>query len=304
MSEENIKLFLTRFKSDISRRKHGDNLQKLTRYLQGRNKDFKEATFEDILQWLQEIDKENMLIITKERYRRIAFQYFRFLKVRLHAREDIPVPEKEEFQFTEKDRTNDVIKIPLDLDSANRVLGYFKFTNMGLYTACRILKETGMRVGELVNIKKAGISIEERRIYTTGKRGISRYFFPSPFKPELGSWLTYQEQVNLDAEYLFPPLYRRGALHVHDQWIRANLEKAGKTLGLSCSVNPHAWRDLLNTCRADKFKLVKERDALLSILLCQEPQGVNASHYLKMYSWKNPGTWQSHRDLYDQLYPY
>lgn len=300
----NIDLFLTRFKSEISKRKHGDNIRKLDAFLTGKGKTFMLATFQDVLEWLQGIDRENILVVTKERYRRIAFQYFTFLKKRLKIRDDVPVPEKEEFQFTEKDRTNDVIKIPLDLASANKVLDYFKFTDIQLYTGTRTLKETGMRIGELVNIKKSGVSIEDRRIYTTGKRGISRYFFPVSFKSDLDRWLVYQEQVNPESEYLFPPMYKRRNAHIHDHYFRNNLDRAREILGLTCATNPHAWRDLINTCRADKFKLQKDRDALLSILLCQEPQGVNASHYLKMYSWKNPGTWQAHRDLYDQLYPY
>jgi site-specific recombinase XerD len=299
-----MELFLTRFKSDISRRKHGDNLVKLEAFLGTRGKDFATAAYEDVLAWLQGIDKENVLEITKERYRRIAYQYFRFLKVRQKLRDDIPVPEREEFQFKEKDRTADPIAMPLDLGSADRILAHFKFTSIILYTGTRILKEAGMRIGELVNIKKSGLDIAERRIYTAGKRGLSRYFIPASFQDELGRFVSYQDQVNPDQAYLFPPLYKRGGEHVHDQFFRANLEKAAALLGITCSVNPHAWRDLINSCRADKFKLQKDRDALLSALLCQEPQGVNAAHYLKMYSWKNPATWKAHRDLYDQLYPY
>jgi len=301
---DDITLFLTRFKSETSRRKHGDNVRKLKTFLEGRGKTFDTASFEDVLAWLQGIDKENVLEITKERYRRIAAQYFKFMKVRLKRRADIPVPEKEEFQFAEKDRRDEVIKIPLDLVSALRILDHFKYNSLILYIGTRLLFETGMRVGELVNIRKDGISIEGRRIYTKGKRGLARYFFPAKFKPDLARFIAYQQLTNPDSAYLFPPLFKRTGEHAHDHFFRKNLEKAGEQLGIPCSVNPHAWRDLINGQRADRFKLQKDRDALLSILLCQEPQGVNASHYLKMYSWKNPATEVAHRELYDQLYPF
>lgn len=306
MMMEHVDDFITmRFKSDISRRKHKDVLMKLWAFLQARQKDFITAGYIDIVNWLQQIDTANILVITKERYRRIAKQFFRHLKVRLHLRADIPVPELDEFRFTEKDRRGDVLKQPLTKEAALRILEFFRATAMDLYIGTRVLFETGMRVGELVHIKRADVDLETRRIYTTGKKGLVRYYVPPSFLSELKAWMKYQDQVNPDKEYLFPPLYDRGSKHANEAYFRNNLARAGGVLALECSTNPHAFRGLINDERARTYMLERDRDALLSILLCQVPASTNAKHYLmKMYDWKNPHTWEAHRALYDRLYPW
>lgn len=299
-----IDTFMTRFKSPRNQRGYMGELQA---FLDQRNVPLLHATWNDILAFLQSVDERNILVQTKERRRRICYQFYKFVKVRVKARDDIPVPDQDEYQFTEKDRTGEVPAVPLDAATARRVLDYMHHADLVLYTGTRALFETGMRVLELVNIERPNVDLGKRMIVTRGKTGWVRYFFPPSFAIELETFITYQEQVHgRENVFLFPNVLRASnkRSNVTTKFFRSNLQAIAGKLNITRAVHPHAWRDLINTARADKFKLHGERDSLLAILLCQVPAGVNARHYLKKYDWKNPATWEAHRDLYDELYPW
>lgn len=301
--QELIDTFMTRFKAPRNQQRQLSSLQT---FLQERKVGMVKATYSDLLAFLQTVDGRNVLIDTKEAYRRVCFQFYRFLKVRMKLREDNPVPEVEEYKFTEKDRTGEKPKIPLDEVSARRILEYLHHADLMLYVGVCILFYTGMRILELVNIEKKNLDLEKRMIVSRGKTGFARYFIPRDFKPDFITFYNYQEQINPDNPYLFPNMLRTRSKHMNatTKFFRSNLALVKEKLGIACSTHPHAWRDLINSSRADKFKLARDRDSLLSILLCQRPIGVNAQHYLKKYDWKNPSTWEAHRDLYDELYPW
>ena len=66
-------------------------------------------------------------------------------------------------------------------------------------------------------------------------------------------------------------------------------------LGLGCKMNPHAFRDLINSERFDTAMKEKYRFLLLN----QTPPNINVKHYLKKYKMR-----KKLLAKYDEFFPF
>ncbi|MFW9972932.1 MAG: hypothetical protein ACFFDF_22290 [Candidatus Odinarchaeota archaeon] len=73
------------------------------------------------------------------------------------------------------------------------------------------------------------------------------------------------------------------------------MRKVKEKLGLKCKMNPHAFRDLINSERFDTS--IKEKYRFL--LLNQPPHNVYVKHYLKKYNLR-----KELQKKYDEFFPF
>jgi len=99
-----------------------------------------------------------------------------------------------------------------------------------------LLFTTGLRVSELVSMRKDDIDLEKRSIRVRGKGGKERVvYFPETLVPLLKA---YVEGLPEDAEYLFPSAGR----HMHYTTVERIVRKAAESAGLKKKVTPHVLR--------------------------------------------------------------
>ncbi len=101
------------------------------------------------------------------------------------------------------------------------------------------------------------------------------YFFPKFFVPYLREWIQELKLEKPNTTYLFE--YKGNSLN--PKTIREHLREIKKQHGFTCKMNPHAFRDLINSERFD----TKMKEKYRFLLLNQTPTNINTKHYLKKY---------------------
>jgi len=99
-----------------------------------------------------------------------------------------------------------------------------------------LLFATGLRVSELVSLRKDDVDLEKRSIRVRGKGGKERVvYFPEALVP---LFKAYMEGLPESAEYLFPSVEG----HMHYTTVERIVKKAAASAGLKKKVTPHMLR--------------------------------------------------------------
>ena len=99
-----------------------------------------------------------------------------------------------------------------------------------------LLFTTGLRVSELVSLRKDDVDLEKRSIRVRGKGGKERVvYFPEALVPLLKE---YMERLPGDSEYLFPSAEG----HMHYTTVERIMKRAAVSAGLKKKVTPHVLR--------------------------------------------------------------
>jgi len=268
-----------------------------------RNTTVIDADFEDIKAFFKKIDARDLARSTKNKWRHVLNSYYEFvkeIKEKMEKTEFInPVPSINLFDFNERKLSLDDLEKEEDLltyQIAERILNYLYFTKRRVFIAVCLLLYSGARISEVCRVELRHLDFNERFFFTRvkSKKKLKRYgiyFFPKFFVPYLQDWINTLLMEVPDAVYLFE--YHRRSLN--PKTIREHLRRTKNELGLTCKMNPHAFRDLINTERFDTPLAEKYRFLLLN----QTPPNVNVMSYLKKY--------KKRKELlkkYDQFFPF
>jgi integrase len=214
------------------------------------------------------------------------------------------VPSKNSFKFSKKSKLDeDFDEKYLTYKTIIRVLRfYYRNHNYKMFILVALMTYTGLRISELVTIHIKDIDLENRKIISGrvkrfSKRGITLSFIPGFFVNYLREYMK-----TVTGDFLFPAEGAKNKLKTQYPFIaistiEARLKKLSIILKLEEPINPHAFREAINSEREAKFRDIPDRH--LAILINQKPPTVNSQNYLKRL--KN---WEKIRDLYDQYFPY
>jgi len=191
---------------------------------------------------------------------------------------------QEKNKIKESNSNKDVIAEKYEIE---QILQYLKFTKHHYYLMIRILVETGMRIGELVDIEYENVDTEKRRIVTVGKSGRKPYYTSKDLANELEYYIKHG---NFPLKYLF---YSRKLRQYDDDSIRVELHNTVKRLEIKKNITPHTFRRTINTLRYKMGCPDKE----LKILLNHKITDVNFSSYTKL-------KYEEYIRLYDKWFPY
>lgn len=279
------------------------------RFLEWRyNKSPLQANTEDIIFFFEHyIEPRNIQRIAKLKWRNILNAYYNYVEEYKTKIEQVafinPVPSLNLFDFTEREITIDELEREEDvLDDYTivyRVLNYLYFTNKRLFIIVSLLLYTGARISEICRINLGHIDYNERFFFierVKSKKNTSRwgvYFFPEFFIGFLKEWVAEIILEDPKTSSLFPSL--RGKQHLSTKTPRKQLRELKNELGLKCKVNPHAFRNFINTLRFENNLNIKYR----SLLLNQTPQNVNVKNYLKKYNLR-----KNLQKIYDKTFPF
>lgn len=99
-----------------------------------------------------------------------------------------------------------------------------------------LLYTTGLRVSELVSLKRDDVDLEKRVIRVRGKGGKERIvFFPESLANLLGNYLS---SLDDGSEYLFPS----SSGHIHYTTVERIIRRAAEAAGIKKRVSPHVLR--------------------------------------------------------------
>lgn len=122
-----------------------------------------------------------------------------------------------------------------------------------------ILSSTGMRVGELVRLKRSDINFHERECVVTGKGNKSRtVYFDARTKLHLQQYLNIREDTNPSLFVSIRAPYKTLTIGA----VESRLRHLGKITGLR-RVHPHKFRRTLATVAIDKGMPIEQVQLLL-----------------------------------------
>lgn len=251
----------------------------------------------------EDINQRNIMRESKSKWRNFLNSYYNYVKEIKEKLEGVPfinpIPsinlvdfEEKEISIEDLEQQEEVLSYPI----AEKILTYLFFTRKRLFVIVSLLLYSGARISEIMHLEIENIDFEERYFYTKikSKKSLNRwglYFFPEFFVPHLRTWIEDIKQQYNNPRYLF----QYGQSHLTDKSPRMHLRNVKNILGLNCKMNPHAFRDLINTARFEKGLNTKFR----SLLLNQLPKNVNVKHYLKKYRKR-----EELLKIYDQTFPF
>ncbi|MFX0132072.1 MAG: tyrosine-type recombinase/integrase [Candidatus Hodarchaeota archaeon] len=173
---------------------------------------------------------------------------------------------------------------------------YYVIENPKVFIIMSLILYSGARVSEICHIELKNVDLENRWVITQVKsrkseKRVGIYFFPEFFVKELKTYI-----IRLKTEYQKPKyLFQQGESFYRMGLVRHHLRRTKEALGLKCNINPHAFRDFINTLR---IEMRIPRD-IRKMLLNQKVSDVNIQHYAKKF--KN----RLHlRELYDKSNPF
>lgn len=121
-----------------------------------------------------------------------------------------------------------------------------------------LLFTTGLRVAELVSIRKSDVDLDELAIRVKGKGSKERYVY---FPREVGNILR-EYMSSTTSEWLFPSSRNPGT-HIHYTTVERMLKKLAKKAGIKKPVTPHVLRHTFATISLASGLDIREIQELL-----------------------------------------
>jgi integrase len=185
------------------------------------------------------------------------------------------------------DSNKDVV---MTKEEVKRILDYMYYNNYNYYLFFRLLAETGMRIGEFLNLDCEDVNIKKRYIEAEGKTGRKVYYFSEGLARHLEIYLKERMNRETDSKALFLSIQKkRYALRTINHYIRNCVIRLNIEKRISC----HTFRRTLNTLRKRMGCPKEDR----KILLCHKVSDVNFSCYVKL-------NYYDYIQLYDKWNPY
>jgi site-specific recombinase XerD len=231
--------------SEHTHRAYGSDLKDAGKYF-GSKKRIKAVTKEDLRQYIRHLREERKFKETSIK-RRVACLKLLF---RWAIRESI-------IATNPFDTLNERIRLPKRLPRALdrghvRLLRKAitptarseSFDALCRKTAIQLLLDTGIRVGELANVRIEDLSLPDRCLKVHGKGNRQRlvYLLSDPLYRSLGRYLSRREKLGSQSELLF---VTEAGLDLTPQRVRTSLHEIATTAGIDRRLTPHMLR---HTC--------------------------------------------------------
>jgi len=185
------------------------------------------------------------------------------------------------------DSNKDVV---MTKEEIKKILDYMYNYNYNYYLLFRLLAETGMRIGELLNLDCEDLNVKKRYVETEGKTGRKIYYFSEGFVRHLTIYLKERMVKETDSNALFLSIQKkRYALRTINHYIRNCVIRLKIDKWISC----HTFRRTLNTLRKRMGCPKEDR----KILLCHKISDVNFNCYVKL-------NYYDYIQLHDKWNPY
>jgi len=185
------------------------------------------------------------------------------------------------------DTNKDVV---MTKEEVKRILDYMYYNNYNYYIFFRLLAETGMRIGEFLNLDCEDVNVKKRYVEAEGKTGRKVYYFSESLARHLEIYLKERMGKETDSNSLFLSIQRkRYALRTINHYIRNCVIR----LDIEKRISSHTFRRTLNTLRKRMGCPKEDR----KILLCHKVSDVNFSCYVKL-------NYYDYIQLYDKWNPY
>lgn len=174
-----------------------------------------------------------------------------------------------------------------------KILDYFQERNITRWLIFKIFTHTGMRKGELINLRIDEINIEDRHIHLyIGKTSEKHYFLPKNdfFLTMLKSYYKSRKSLNTLKDHFFlNSRFDPFNIRTFNKWLLAAREKINITDRITC----HTFRRTLNDYRKVMNCPLEDREVLLG----HKTQNVNINGYTQTDISRL-------RRLYDKWNPY
>ena len=158
-------------------------------------------------------------------------------------------------------------------EELERILKHFKLYNFKHYLIFRLLIESGLRKGELINAKYTGLNVKKRYIRTSGKTEDVAYYYSKELAHFLKQYLNEREKISINNEILF--LTNRNEKY-SNRTFNLLLKNACKKIGIEKNITCHTFRRSLNTYRKKIGCSNEDR----KILLNHKVNDVNLESYV------------------------
>ena len=236
--------------------------------------------------WLKNLDTIN--ITTKKNKWNILISLLNYT-MEDHEEFLIKIPQKTiNWRGSNGDRKQ--IKEIASKEEIEQILQHFKMFNFKHYLIFRLLIETGMRKGELINAKYNDLNTEKRYIRTMGKTEDVAYYYSKELALFLKQYLNEREKISLNNDTLF--LTNRLEKYSNRPF-NLLLKNACKILGIEKNITCHTFRRTINTFRKKIGCSNEDR----KILLNHKVNDVNIESYL-IYDH------EEYLELFDKYNPY
>ena len=262
-----------------------------------------EVNVNDVLSYFNMIENEDLTRSSKNKWRHIINAYFKYVKEIQEKIENKPfinpVPSMNLFNFTEKtmdieelEKEEDLLTYPI----VEKVLKYLFITRPKYFILICLILYSGARIMEVCRIELKNIDYQERFFYTKvkSKKNLNRwgiYFYPEFFVPFLRIWIDKLKIEKPAAKFLFQSYNG----HISPNTVRKHLRNVKDELNLTCRLNPHSFRNLINEERFDTYLSEKFRFLLLN----QTPPNVNVKSYIKKFKLR-----KELLKKYDEFFPF
>lgn len=268
------------------------DLNQFYEFLVQQQKSFATATRETIQLFLQELAQYNINARSRSRKLSCLKSFFVWAAKQRNMKDitiDIPFPslEKKLPSCISSEHMQQL------LDVASRDTSLLGVRNKVIIF---LLYATGMRVSELVSLKKSNIDLQAGFITIMGKGGKERAIpIPESIVVLLQNYLDQihpQLIANIKAsDYIFPIKYAASIRHITRQSCWAILKNMCKSIGLSQDISPHILRHSLATHLLKKGADLRSLQMLLgheSIATVQIYTHLETEHLRKVYDKKHP----------------
>jgi len=236
--------------------------------------------------WLKNLDTIN--ITTKRNKWNILISFLNYT-MEDHEEFLIKIP-KQTINWRGSNGDRKDVKEIASKEEIEQILQHFKKYNFKHYLIFRLLIETGMRKGELINAKYNDINIEKRYIRTTGKTEDVAYYYSKELAHFLKQYLNEREKISLNNDTLFLTNRRE---KYSNRPFNLLLKNACKKLGIEKNITCHTFRRTINTHRKKMGCSNEDR----KILLNHKVNDVNIESYLIMNR-------EEYLVLFDKYNPY
>ena len=219
--------------------------------------------------WLKNLDTIN--ITTKKNKWNILVSFLNYT-MEDHEEFLIKIPQKT-ISWRGSNGDGKEIKEIATKEELEQILQHFKLYNFKHYLIFRLLIESGMRKGEVLNAKYKELNIEKRYIKTTGKTEGVAYYYSKELARFLKQYLSEREKISITNEILFLTDRRE---QYSNRAFNLLLKKACKKLGIEKNITCHTFRRSINTYRKKMGCSNEDR----KILLNHKVNDVNIESYL------------------------